>query len=359
MRRRFFLTVIGAPLALIGIGAGTALAVPRSRYVISGFLNMPDGMPALSANSQVHYQRGAEDFARDVAALLPDAIARVEGVHGRRFAHPVTVGVYATPEAYAAANGLGSTVPVGVTIFGRVNLSPKLFWPQHQRLRAILTHELSHAHIQGWIGGYAYLYLPNWFKEGLAVMLSGGGGAELVNEDDARAAIQRGERLVIDDAGSLTKLTDVRLEKTPANTPPWYPVVLAYREAGMFVNYLRDSDGSAFDRLMNAILDDRPFTEAVTIGYHDNVQSLWEKFTRSSQPQPNVGGKRCATGGAGAARWREFRTFSGRGVSGPCLERSPSRAESNHLNIIGQHGLRHLRHLLRRCRRAFFVSRPQ
>ena len=282
MRRRIFLVVIGAPLALIAIGAGAALAVPRTRHVISGLLNMPDRMPALAANSQVHYQPGAEDFARDVAVLLPDAIARVEAVHGRRFAHPVIVGVYATPEAYAAANGVGSLIPVGVTIFGRINLSPKLFRPQHQRLRAILTHELSHAHIQGWIGGNAYLYLPNWFKEGLAVMLSGGGGAELVSEDEARAAIQRGETIIIDDAGGLSKLTDVRLEKEPENRPPWYPVVLAYREAGMFVNYLRESDGPSFDRMMNAILDGRRFTEAVTAGYRDDVRSLWQKFIKSS-----------------------------------------------------------------------------
>ncbi len=281
MHRRIVLAAIGAPVALIAIGAGAAFAVPRTRHMISGLLNMPDQMPALSANSQVHYEPGAEDFARDVAALLPDAIARVEAVHGRPFMHAVLVGVYATPEAYAAANGLGSTVPVGVTIFGRVNLSPKLFGPQHQRLRAILTHELSHAHIQGWIGGYDYLYLPNWFKEGLAVMLSGGGGAELVSEEEARAAIQRGERLVIDDAGSLTRLTDVRLAKEPGNGPLWYPVVLAYREAGMFVNYLRESDRPAFDRVMNAILD-RAFTEAVTTSYHDDVGSLWEKFIRSS-----------------------------------------------------------------------------
>ena len=282
MRRRIFLGIIGAPLALTAIGAGAALAVPRTRHLISGLLNMPDRMPALTANSQVHYQPGAADFARDVAVLLPDAIARVEAVHGRRFAHPVIVGVYATPEAYAAANGTGSTVPVGVTVFDRVNLSPKLFGPQRQRLRAILTHELSHAHIQGWIGGYAYLYLPNWFKEGLAVMLSGGGGAELVSEDEARAAIQRGEKLVIDDAGSLSSLTDVRLEKEPENRPPWYPLVLAYREAGMFVNYLRQSDEPAFDRMMNVILGDGPFTEAVTVGYHDDVRSLWQKFIKSS-----------------------------------------------------------------------------
>ena len=282
MRRRVFLALLGAPLALIATGAGAAVAIPRSRHLISGLLNMPDRMPPLSANSQVHYQPGAEDFARDVGALLPDAIARVEAVHGRRFEHPVIVGVYATPEAYATANSLGSTVPVGVTIFGRVNLSPKLFSSQHQRLRAILTHELSHAHIQGWIGGYDYLYLPNWFKEGLAVMLSGGGGAEFVSEDEARAAIQRGETIIIDDAGGLTKLTDVRLEKEPANRPTWYPTVLAYREASMFVDYLRESDRPAFDRMMNAILDDRPFVDAMTIGYHDNVGSLWEKFIKSS-----------------------------------------------------------------------------
>jgi hypothetical protein len=46
----------------------------------------------------MYYQPGAEDFARDVAALYPEAIARVEAVHGRRFAHPVTVGAYAPAE---------------------------------------------------------------------------------------------------------------------------------------------------------------------------------------------------------------------------------------------------------------------
>jgi hypothetical protein len=162
-----------------------------------------------------------------------------------------------------------------------VNLSPKLFWPQQQRLRAILTHELSHAHIAGWTGGYGYGRLPNWFKEGLAVMVSDGGGAELVSEADARAAILRREQLVINDAGSLRNLVEVRLEKAPAGTPPWYPIVLAYREAGMFVSYLRASDGPAFDSMMNAILDGRAFADAVTAGYHEDARSLWQKFAQT------------------------------------------------------------------------------
>jgi hypothetical protein len=187
------------------------------------------------------------------------------------------------PKPYAAANGLGSTVPVGVTFVGRVNLSPKLFWPQHQRLRAILAHELSHAHLQGWIGENAYMHLPRWFKEGLAVMVSGGGGAELVSEDEARAAIRCGDQIVIDEAGSLQNLGgDLRVERTPANKAPWYPVVLAYRQAGMFVTYLRESDRPAFDRVMDAIFDGRTFAQAVTIGYHDDARSLWQKFIVSN-----------------------------------------------------------------------------
>ena len=282
MRRRILWVIVGVPLALIVIGGGAALSIPAARHLISGLWNLPDRLPAFAANSQVHYEPGAEDYARDVAALLPDAIRRVEVAQGRRFAHPVTLGVYATPEAYAAANGQGSDLPVGVTFAGRVNLSPKLFWTQHQRLRAILTHELSHAHIQGWISANAYVHLPNWFKEGLAVMVSAGGGAELVSEEEARAAIQRGEQIVIDDAGRLKSLVEVRLERAPANKAPWYPVVLAYRQAGMFVNYLQESDGPAFDRMMSTILDGHAFAKAVDVGYHDDVQSLWQKFITSS-----------------------------------------------------------------------------
>jgi hypothetical protein len=116
----------------------------------------------------------------------------------------------------------------------------------------------------------------------LAVMVSEGGGAELVSEEEARAAIQHGEQIVIDDAGSLQNLVDIRLERAPAKKAPWYPVVLAYRQAGMFVNYLRESDVPAFGRMMNAILDGRAFAEAVSVGYHEDVQSLWQKFALTS-----------------------------------------------------------------------------
>ena len=282
MRRSIVWAIVGTPLVLVAVAAATAAASPTIRHVVSGLWNLPDHLPALPDDKQVHYQQGAEDYARVVSALLPSAIARVEAVHGRPFAHPVLLGVYVTPEAFASANGIGSTQPVGVTFAGRVNLSPRLFTKQRERLPAILTHELSHAHIQSWISANAYIHLPNWFKEGLAVMVSGGGGAELVSEQEARLAIQRGEHIAIDDTGSLLNLAKVKYERPPSQGTPSDLTVMAYRQAGTFVTYLHDSDGAAFARMMNAILDGRSFAEAVVVGYHKDVQSLWHEFAQSN-----------------------------------------------------------------------------
>jgi hypothetical protein len=283
MRRRIFWMILaGVPLALITLAAGTAVAFPAARHIASALWNLPDRLPALPENRWVHFEPGAEGFARDVSALLPVAVAKIEAVHGRRFEHPVPVGVYTTPEAFAAANGSGFAGAVGTSVFGRVVLSPTLNGPQHQRLRAILTHELSHAHLQGYISTVTWVRLPNWFKEGLAVMVSGGGGAEFVSEREARAAIERGETITIDDAGSFSNLAEIRFERAPARATASDRTVMAYRQAGMFVSFLHDTDTPGFARMMNAVLDGRPFVEAVDTGYHQDVQSLWQKFATAS-----------------------------------------------------------------------------
>jgi hypothetical protein len=278
--RTFWMILAGVPLALITVAAGTAVAFPAARHIASALWNLPDRLPALPENGQVHFEPGAEDYARDVAALLPAAITQIEAMHGRRFEHPVPVGVYTTPEAYAVANATGSAGAVGVTAFGRMVLSPTLNGPQHWRLRAILTHELSHAHLLGYISAYTYVRLPNWFKEGLAVMASGGGGAEFVSEQQARTAIERGEAITIEDAGSFANLSEIRFERAPARATLSDRTVMAYRQAGMFVSFLHDTDTPGFARMMNAILDGRPFAEALDTGYHQDVQSLWRKFAQ-------------------------------------------------------------------------------
>ncbi len=106
---------------------GAVAAIPTTRHAALAFWNDPADMPALGGAPNVHYEPGAESQARAVVAVLPRALARIEAVQGRPFAHRVTIGVYASPETYARANGIGSPGPGGVTFFGRVTLSPALF----------------------------------------------------------------------------------------------------------------------------------------------------------------------------------------------------------------------------------------
>src|SRR4029079_11683600 len=112
--------------------------------------------------------------------------------------------------------------------------------------------------IAGWISPTAYLRLPNWFKEGLAVMASGGGGAEFVSDEEARAAIERGEHIAMGDSESLANLPEIRFERAPAGATPSHRTVLAYRQAGMFVAHLHHLDGPGVAGLVHAGVAGRP-----------------------------------------------------------------------------------------------------
>jgi hypothetical protein len=273
-------TAAATAIALVLLGAVSAASVPQVRHIASGWWNNPETLAGLPENRQVRYEEGALDRARIVAALLPDAIARVEAAHGRPFAHPVFIGVYVTPEAYAAANGTGVAGAVGANFLGRVILSPSLFTTKRGRLPAILTHELSHAHIRSWMSELRFIALPNWFKEGLAVMVSDGGGAEEVSVADARDAIRWGDHITVKTDGSVLDWVAVRMVRPPHVPETSFRTQMAYRQAGMFVAFLQDTNPVAFAAMMQAILDGRPFAAAVASAYHMDVETLWLHFLR-------------------------------------------------------------------------------
>src|ERR1700730_17196340 len=280
MRHPISKTIAATAMGFVLFAAVSAAAVPTVRHFASGWWNSPERLAALPENPQVHYEDGAFEYARAVAGLLPAAIARVEAIHGRRFAYPVTVGVYVSPEAFVAANGTGNPGAVGNTFLGHVILSPVLFSAQGQRIPAILTHELSHAHLQSWISQLTFIRLPNWFKEGLAVMVSGGGGAEGVSEFQARDAIRRGDHIATESAGSLLNLAAIKFEQPPEIPNTSFRIQMAYRQAGLFVAFLHDTNPPGFARMMNAILDGHPFAEAVATGYDTDLHTLWLRFAQ-------------------------------------------------------------------------------
>lgn len=280
---RIFPRLILLPAAVLGLVAGGALAAaPGLRAIVSAVAHNPERLASLPGSPNIHYEAGGEAFARRVAVLLPGAMAKVEAAQGKPFRYPVSLGVFVTPAAYAAANGLGTPGVAGVTFGERITLSPILFTSHPERLEAVLTHELSHAHLGQWLPLAVELRLPNWFREGLAVLASDGGGAEGISEDDLRAALAKGDRIALPAQGSLLNLTAVRFEN-PASEPANNAARahLAYRQAGAFVGYLRRSDPAAFAAMLGEIYAERPFAASLADGYGQSIEALWRDFAKT------------------------------------------------------------------------------
>ncbi|KAF0121052.1 MAG: hypothetical protein FD148_3347 [Methylocystaceae bacterium] len=188
----------GFGLAFIAAAALALALRPDLRLAARVAWNDPRLLPAFADDARIRYEPQARACAAETAALLPAAIAQIEAAHGRTFAQPPTVGVYASYENYGSANGMGDPGIAAVTRAGAALLSPTLCGQERDRLEGVLAHELSHVHLSGWrpLGAPR---APQWFTEGLAVMASNGGGAEGVSIEDAAQAIRDGYRVVLDE----------------------------------------------------------------------------------------------------------------------------------------------------------------
>jgi hypothetical protein len=265
-------------LGLSITSSATVAAVPVLRHATLAWLSDPSSLPSDPTDARVHYEGDAADFAAEVARLLPEAMAQVEAAHGRPFARQPVIAVFADALAFANANGAGSQGPVGTSFSGRVSLSPVLWNERRAQLRDILVHELSHAHLQGHLNFYAFGQIPSWFSEGLAVMVSGGGGAANVSEATARAAIRDGYFIEVrDHTGLLGYPFD------PPQDRERFPLTaigqhMIYRQAGLFVAHLRERDSQAFARFMKALMDGTRFHLAFENAYGESIGTAWRTF---------------------------------------------------------------------------------
>jgi hypothetical protein len=62
-----------------------------------------------------------------------------------------------------------------------------------------------------------------------------------------------------------------------------FRILMAYRQAGLFVTFLHDTNPDGFARMMNAILDGHPFAEAVMTGYETDLHKLWSRFVQANE----------------------------------------------------------------------------
>src|SRR5262249_54773456 len=72
-----------------------------------------------------------------------------------------------------------------------------------------------------------------------------------------------------------------QFERPPETPNTSFRTQMAYRQAGLLVAFLHDTDPAGFARTMSAIMDGRPFAEAVTAGYGTDLLALWLSFAQA------------------------------------------------------------------------------
>ena len=112
-------------------------------------------------------------------------------------------------------------------------------------------------------------------------MASNGGGAEGVSEAEAAQAIRDGYRVVLDGRRWIDFAT-LGFEREPPPDPKKDALTqrqrLAYRQAGMFVRWLRMRDETAFLQLLRALEAGRPFGPSFELAFGESAPSLWRAF---------------------------------------------------------------------------------
>ncbi len=224
----------------------------------------------IERDSRVLAEPGAEDLARQAAGFLPEAVSAVEKWQYRDFVKPVEIFVCASEDSFARHTGLSRQVRGALVT--KLFLSGRLKDPQFNgSTKAILTHELSHLHIQQQLGVYHYnANLPAWFQEGLAVLVSGGGGAENVSEADAVKTILAGRHFKPEAKGSFWFHKSARSYGLEPH--------MFYCQASLFVKHLRDLSEIRFGLFMLSIEDGGDFGRSFKRLYGASIEETWQDF---------------------------------------------------------------------------------
>jgi hypothetical protein len=226
-------------------------------------------------NVDVHYAAGSEAMTERVAKAIDHSREIIEQTHGAKFTH--------VPQLFVCHTACFTTfVPVSKEV-AAAQFADSVFMNddvltlrEQQRgmpVENFLTHELAHLMLYQHAGPVAYMRVPSWFREGFAVVVSNGAGAEACTPTEAAKNILAGKNFDPAEAGSL--LHD--------RTAPSYHLrpSIFYREAALFVQYMRERNPIAFQAALQDILNGKDFQESFRHAYGQSISSQWPDFVAS------------------------------------------------------------------------------
>jgi hypothetical protein len=258
-------------ILLIAIAAVPALRNSALVYILpkTGF------SPSSDARVMAQSGRTAVDLSTLVNKHLPAAIDQVQKMQGYTLDKPLKIYVFDNDVDYSRLGGCPSGSRA--CVFGnQLSLAPKLL-SEPDTVLAILTHELSHVLLQQRMGTWNISRVPPWFLEGLAVVVSDGGGTEGVGPQAATAAIKSGQRFTPDMSKNWFS------QKTAAHYQ--LPHRLFYRQSALFVQHLKTAHPEHFESLLRRMHSGMGFHEAFERSFTQTIDILWDEFLKSQGAQ--------------------------------------------------------------------------
>jgi hypothetical protein len=230
----------------------------------------------MTGTPRIYFDLEAKDIAEQAQKSLPDNISSVVNKQYVEFKDlgALKVYVFSTKERYSSFSGSTPNAR-GSAVKNEIYISP-IIRERIETLDEIITHELSHVHLRQYIGTWRYwTEVPGWFHEGLAVEVSGGGGAEKVSDEQAITAIRSGNYFIPRAGSSLLGhkyASDYGLKHQ-----------MYYRQSNLFVRYLMNQNPEAFKEVFLALIGGTSFKEVWALKYSKSITVLWQEFLNHIQ----------------------------------------------------------------------------
>ncbi len=242
------LTVITAVLLIAGflIMDGCSLVESRVARWTTDFNVLP-------SDSRILYEDGAEELAHNVARHLDNAMSAVETRQFGKFKEPIKIYAFASPKTFSKFSGISDKAR-GASAGSEIYLSG-LMMGLPDEVYGMVGHELSHVQLSQTLGTISFnRNIPRWFREGLAIYVSDGGGAPRNYKTETISMFLEGKHFLPEYSGSLFNRS---LSSTADIGPRMF-----YSQSGIFIYYLANNFPEKFNGLLKSLQKGKKFKDS-------------------------------------------------------------------------------------------------
>lgn len=260
-RKLIYLVATGIVVLFVSLG-GCGL-------VGSGMARLTTDFQVLPSDSRILYEEGAKALAKEAALHLPDALEAVESKQYGKFTEPVTVYAFATTKSFSKFSGISEKAK-GASVGSEIYLSGMLL-SSPEEVYGMTTHELSHVQLSQTMGAISFnRTLPRWFREGLAIYVSDGGGAPRNFEQETIEKFIEGKHFLPVSKGTIFNRN---LKATDSIGPRMF-----YSQSGMFVQYVAKNDPLLFEKFLIDLQTGKNFKESFIQAYNLDVDDYLSRY---------------------------------------------------------------------------------